>query len=187
MNQFIAIILIVFTSIGFTQNQPILPAQKNAIQALASENGYSNEGLNSFLIEKYGVGLSGLTKSQATEMIQTFQSGNLPQSVSTEPVLADILEIGMAKKFHLRDGNVIRGTITDIVQGKCKIETAEGILTIPMTAAAPGCRRTMRLSSMTPPPLAAGAMLSQEWPYPARMIASSRTSVRSTTRILGLG
>ena len=133
MNQFIAIILIVFTSICFSQNQSILPAQKNAIQTLANENGYTNDGLNTYILQNYGTNLSGLSKAQATEIIQTFQSGNPPQSGSTEPVLADILEIGMAKKFHLWDGNIIRGTITDIVDEKCKIETAEGILTIPMT------------------------------------------------------
>ena len=39
----------------------------------------------------------------------------------------------MAKKFHLRDGNIIHGSITEIIDGECKITTKEGILTIPMT------------------------------------------------------
>ena len=72
MNQFIAIILIVFTSICFTQNQPILPAQKNAIQALASENGYSNEGLNSFLIEKYKQKKDPLLLSFISQIVELF-------------------------------------------------------------------------------------------------------------------
>jgi len=50
-----------------------------------------------------------------------------------QPVLADVLEVGMSKYFYLTDGNRIRGKIVDIEGRLCHIETAEGILKIPMT------------------------------------------------------
>ena len=48
-------------------------------------------------------------------------------------VLADVLEVGMSKYFYLVDGNRIRGVITKIENQDCSIETAEGILVVPMS------------------------------------------------------
>ena len=48
-------------------------------------------------------------------------------------VLADVLEVGMSKYFYLIDGNRIRGVITKIENQNCSIQTAEGILVVPMS------------------------------------------------------
>ena len=48
-------------------------------------------------------------------------------------VLADVLEVGMSKYFYLVDGNRIRGVITKIESQACSIQTAEGILVVPMS------------------------------------------------------
>ena len=48
-------------------------------------------------------------------------------------VLADVLEVGMSKYFYLVDGNRIRGVITKIENQDCSIQTAEGILVVPMS------------------------------------------------------
>ena len=48
-------------------------------------------------------------------------------------VLADVLEVGMSKYFYLVDGNRIRGVITKIENQDCSIETAEGILVVPIS------------------------------------------------------
>ncbi|SVC93197.1 uncharacterized protein METZ01_LOCUS346051, partial [marine metagenome] len=129
-------LLIISSTLIYCQGNGILPAQMNAIQTLAADKGFSDEALNTLLYKEYGTNLSGLSKTQAIELIQSFQSNNAPQSTnvsSPEPVLADILEIGMSKKFYLKDGNVIRGDIIDIADGRCHIVTTEGTLKIPMT------------------------------------------------------
>ena len=54
------------------------------------------------------------------------------KSETTKPLLiAEYLEVGMSKRFHLVDGNIIQGTITKIDNGVCDIETSDGILKIP--------------------------------------------------------
>jgi len=114
--------------------------QKNAITALAGQKGLDNEELNSLVMQRYNLNLYEISKEQAAELITEFQSPNSTlntqnkqNNTSQSLVLAEILEVGMAKKFHLRDGNIIHGSITDIIDGECKITTKEGILTIPMT------------------------------------------------------
>jgi len=114
--------------------------QKNAITTLAGQKGLDNEALNSLVMQRYNLNLYEISKEQAAELITEFQSPNSilntqnkQNNTSQSLVLAEILEVGMAKKFHLRDGNIIHGSITDIIDGECKITTKEGILTIPMT------------------------------------------------------
>lgn len=47
------------------------------------------------------------------------------------PLIAQYLEAGMSKRFHLVDGNIIQGTIQKIEGNICFLETAEGVLQIP--------------------------------------------------------
>lgn len=47
------------------------------------------------------------------------------------PIIASILEVGMEKRFHLLDGNIIQGTIIKKEDGICHIETIDGILRVP--------------------------------------------------------
>lgn len=54
------------------------------------------------------------------------------QETKTPLLIAEYLEPGMSKRFHLVDGNIIQGTIARIDSGICSIETADGVLNIPM-------------------------------------------------------
>ena len=58
---------------------------------------------------------------------------NLKVKKEEKLVLADVLEVGMSKYFYLVDGNRIRGVITKIDNRDCSIQTAEGILIVPMS------------------------------------------------------
>ena len=48
-----------------------------------------------------------------------------------KPKIAEILEVGMAKRFHLIDGNIIQGEIIKMEGLVCHIETIDGVLYIP--------------------------------------------------------
>jgi len=117
----------------------ILSAQEYAIRSLAKEQGFSDIELENYTLKTYGKSLNELSRDQATKLISDFQGQNPPRKGSmsslpdSSPVLAEILEVGMAKLFYLVDGNRVQGTITDIVDNKCVIETKDGLLNIPMT------------------------------------------------------
>ena len=120
--------------------EKVSTGQMNAIAALAGQRGLDHEALNNLVLQRFNLSLDELSKQQAAALITEFQSPNSTlntqnkqNNTSQSLVLAEILEVGMAKKFHLRDGNIIHGSITEIIDGECKITTKEGILTIPMT------------------------------------------------------
>jgi hypothetical protein len=120
--------------------EKVSTGQMNAIAALAGQKGLDHEALNNLVLQRFNLSLDELSKQQAAALITEFQSPNSilntqnkQNNTSQSLVLAEILEVGMAKKFHLRDGNIIHGSITEIIDGECKITTKEGILTIPMT------------------------------------------------------
>ncbi len=143
-NRFITIFfsLLLFCSIT-AQNvsDPILLSQKSAIETLAFRVGFTNESLDAHVVNVYGKHFYELSQAEGADLITIFQSSNPPKpgamkaesevQIPPKLVLADILEAGMSKRFHLIDGNVIRGTILEIVEGICKIETDDGILNIP--------------------------------------------------------
>ena len=120
--------------------EKVSTGQMNAIAALAGQKGLDHEALNNLVLQRFNLSLDELSKQQAAALITEFQSPNSTpntqnkqNNTSQSLVLAEILEVGMAKKFHLRDGNIIHGSITEIIDGNCKIVTKEGVLTIPMT------------------------------------------------------
>jgi len=133
-------ILFITTIFCFAEN--ILPAQTDAIKTLASENGFSNESLDNYLIKHYGTTVYGLTRSQAIQIINRFQSENPPRPLTPsfikeevkqdELLIAESLEVGMSKRFYMVDGNVIDGTIISIEEGICLIQTIDGKLEIPV-------------------------------------------------------
>ncbi len=133
-------IIIIITSFNFADN--ILPAQTDAIKALATENGFSNESLEKYLIQNYGTTIYGLSRNQGIQIINLFQSENPPkplmqsfikEEVNNEDLLiAESLEVGMSKRFYMVDGNVIDGSITSIDDGICSINTVDGNLKIPV-------------------------------------------------------
>ncbi|MAJ45042.1 MAG: hypothetical protein CMF96_09915 [Candidatus Marinimicrobia bacterium] len=132
-------VFIITTVFCFAEN--ILPAQTDAIKTLASENGFSNGSLDEYLIKHYGTTIYGLTRIQAVQIINRFQSDNPPkpllntyikEEIQAELLIAESLEVGMSKRFYMIDGNVIDGTITSIEEGICSIQTIDGKLKIPI-------------------------------------------------------
>lgn len=126
------IILSLFIYNVYAQDESILPAQKNAIQTLAKEQGFSDEDLNNYIFKEYGININDLTKNQAISIIKSFQNNNPPQPQLHQPTLAEILEVGMSKQFYITDGNVIQGEIVEISDQLCHIKTTEGLLKIPI-------------------------------------------------------
>ena len=54
-----------------------------------------------------------------------------PGSTEEPLTVATILEVGMEKRFHLLDNNIIQGKIIKIDEDICHIETNDGVLRIP--------------------------------------------------------
>ena len=154
---------LLFSALAFAQEgeESILPAQANAIGALAKEQGFTAAFLNQYLTSEWGAPIGRLSREDAVRLIRLFQSDNPPspppvrnpatalpkkEPVRTtrkaaepepqepEPILAEILEVGMAKRFHLVDGNIIQGTIVRIEDNVCHIETIDGLLRIPTSS-----------------------------------------------------
>ena len=134
-------LLIIAISFSIVTAELILPAQTNAIVALANENGFTNENLEQYLIKHYGTTVHGLSREQAIQIINRFQSENPPAPLNIgyikpvvveELLLAQSLEVGMSKRFYMIDDNIIDGTILSIEEGVCAIKTVDGNLNIPV-------------------------------------------------------
>lgn len=155
------LVVFAFSSILLGQSTPILDGQQKAIRTLSSLSGFTESTLQNYIIYEYGVQLGQLTQTQGSQLIKKFQSGSItppqtkvvatpPPAVTTSaskpisktkpklvakptpaPILADVLEVGMNKRFHLIDGSIYNGEIVDIVDGICHIESIDGLLKIP--------------------------------------------------------
>ena len=127
----------------FAQGDAITSGQIHAVKILAERNGFSDQQFYDYLLQKYSKPISELSKAEGMELIKHFQSANPPKTAdiiqtSSEPekpvdvpTLATILEEGMSKRFHLVDNNIIEGTIINVEDDICQIETVDGILFIP--------------------------------------------------------
>jgi len=135
-------ILIFISAVTVCYAELILPAQTSAIRTLAEKNNFSDEELQIYLIKHYGKTVHGLTREQAIQIINRFQSENPPRPTTESYIkevdeakdllIAESLEVGMSKRFYMVDGNVIDGTIISIEDGICAIKTVDGNLNIPI-------------------------------------------------------
>ncbi len=144
----------VMAQVIWAQEVSILSSQKVAIKTLATERGFTSVELNGYLYQTLGASIDNLTAVQGAAMIRRFQSDNPPKPGDAKPqtaafrsapavratprppepaapIRASILEVGMSKRFHLLDGNIINGSIIKIVDGVCHIETIDGLLQVP--------------------------------------------------------
>ena len=119
----------------FSQQDPILPAQKSAISSLATSAGFSRQDLDQYLLGNYGVGLADLNRNQGAEVIKTFQSNNAPKPKTyqkrSEKTSASFIEAGMKKQFHFRDGSVRVGEIISVSGDVANLKTSSGSFNIP--------------------------------------------------------
>jgi len=116
-----------------SQEGPILPGQKSAIASLATSADFSSENLNTYLLQNYGVGLTGLTRTQGAEVIKAFQAGNVskPRQREVKKTTASFIEPGMKKQFHFRDGSVRDGEVISVNDDIVTLKTSSGSFKIP--------------------------------------------------------
>ena len=129
------ITLMLFSAFLFAQDGAILPGQKSAIQSLSTAAGFSSADLNTYLVQNYGQTLGSLSRTQGASVIKEFQTGSASKPVAAKQeadlAIASILEAGMKKRFHFRDGSVRDGEILSIENGTATIKTGSGTFNIP--------------------------------------------------------
>ena len=129
------ITLTLFSAFLLAQDAAILPGQKSAIQSLSAAAGFSNADLNTYLIQNYGQTLDGLSRTDGAIVIKAFQAGSAskpePIKQKAELAVASILEAGMKKRFHFRDGSVREGEILSIENEVVALKTGSGTFNIP--------------------------------------------------------
>ena len=134
------LVSVIFLSAQF---EVINEGQMNALKILAERNGFIEQQLEQYLLQRYGKQMTELNKTEGIELIKLFQGQNPPspadivRTVANEeetvvlPAIATILEVGMSKRFHLVDNNIIEGKIIKVEDDICQIETVDGLLFIP--------------------------------------------------------
>tara|TARA_B100000676_G_scaffold303437_1_gene353965 strand:+ start:910 stop:2412 length:1503 start_codon:yes stop_codon:yes gene_type:complete len=137
------------------QEETIVFGQQKAINALSSDAGLSSNELDSYLKKRYKRPLYQLSKSEGAELIQGFQDGSLskasimdyvsPMSKKTQIsenkspgqnqdlIAASILEVGMKKRFHFKDGSISEGEIIAVNDDRVTLVTESGEFRIPKT------------------------------------------------------
>ena len=129
------ITLILFSAFLLAQDGAILPGQKSAIQSLSTAAGFTNADLNTYLVQNYGQTLDGLSRTQGASVIKEFQTGSASKPAAAQQkadlAVASILEAGMKKLFHFRDGTVRDGEILTIEDGIAVLKTGSGSFNIP--------------------------------------------------------
>lgn len=153
------IFLFLVMTMLLAQSATILSGQMKAIKILAERQGFSDKEFDRYLIKEYNKLLDQLSREQGAELITKFQSENPPQppgkpaaaattitrkeaqntviqesrvlKPQNAPVLADVLEVGMEKQFHLIDENILYGKIVKVDAVNCHIESNGSVLMIP--------------------------------------------------------
>ena len=127
--------LVFLTASLMAQDGTILPGQKSAIYSLAQSGGYSAKDLESYLVESYGKQINNLTRTEGAEVIRALQAGievrRAPTNTNKDLETASLLEPGMKKLFHLRDGTIRDGEILSIENDLVVLKTASGTFNIP--------------------------------------------------------
>ena len=142
MNTRALILTLSFLSLLLSQSNPILPGQRTAIRTLATSAGFSPQELEERIQQDYGLKLDALSQIQGAELIRSFQSGSISKvplaamsdagkQKTSQQDLVPILEKGMEKRFHFKDGSVREGKIVTVSDGLVTLKTTSGSFTIP--------------------------------------------------------
>ena len=129
LNQFATLFL--FSVFLFGQSDAILPGQKTAIQNLSRSAGLTNEELDNYLMQTYGKGLPGLSRNEGASVIKDFQSEGISKPTQEKIETPGVIETGMNKRFHFRDGSVREGEVLSVSDGKASLKTQSGTFSIP--------------------------------------------------------
>ena len=110
-----------------------ISAWQKAIKNLSQQSGMSEADLDTYIMQRYGVPLNKLSQAQGAALITDFQNGTISRSsIVSKPTMvnksqlstsekkalltaASVLEKGMKKRFHFRDGSISEGEILGIV------------------------------------------------------------------------
>ena len=141
------IALTIFSTLLIGQTEPIFFGQQKAIQSLAAQSGFTAEDLNTYIKQEYGRPLHELTQTQGAALITDFQNGTIsindiqPKFVSNPQLseaerkklltAASVLEKGMKKRFHFRDGSINEGEILNVEGDLVELKTGSGVFKIP--------------------------------------------------------
>jgi len=79
----------------------ILPGQKSAIQSLSRAAGFTNNDLNTYLIQNYGQTLDGLSHKQGTNVINKFQAESVSKPAGVRNNQATYNNTGSAPQFNV--------------------------------------------------------------------------------------
>ena len=149
-----ALVILMFSFSLQAQNEAILFGQQKAINNLSKDAGVSSKELDDYLKKRYQRPLYQLTQSEGADIIKGFQDGRLSrnsisdylrpavraanntQSQSSlvkkeDLIAASVLEVGMKKRFHFKDGSISEGEIINLEEDLVVLVTASGEFRIP--------------------------------------------------------
>ena len=150
--KFINILAVLFISLTLqAQDQTIFFGQQKAINNLSTDAGLSATELDEYLKKRYKRPLYQLTQAEGAEIIKGFQDGalsscsildytkptitnNASQQTSAqkkELIAASVLEVGMKKRFHFKDGSISEGEILALDDELVTLVTGSGEFKIP--------------------------------------------------------
>lgn len=100
------------------------------INLFQSDNPPKPTDINSNESKNYISEISVEPKTKQSFALLQREIDNVNKQEQSQPVITDILEVGMEKRFHLIDNNIIYGKIIKVDE-LCHIETSDCVLKIP--------------------------------------------------------
>ena len=147
----IIITIFMVCSLLYAQADQIFFGQQKAIKNLSKDSGMSESDLEAYIIQRYGQPLNKLSQAQGASLITDFQSGAISKaSIMSKPAVkktpqlsiaekkalltaASVLEKGMKKRFHFKDGSISEGEIINVDNEVVTLSTESGEFKIPKT------------------------------------------------------
>ena len=149
--KFLIITIFMFFTLLYAQTDQIFFGQQKAIKNLSQESGMSDADLDNYIMQRYGLPLNKLSQSQGAALITDFQNGTISKaSIMSKPAVktvsqlstadknalltaASVLEKGMKKRFHFKDGSISEGEIINVDNEVVTLSTESGEFKIPKT------------------------------------------------------
>ena len=149
--KFLIITIFMFFTLLYAQTDQIFFGQQKAIKNLSQQSGMSDADLNNYIMQRYGLPLDKLSQSQGAALITDFQNNTISKaSIMSKPAVkqtpqlstadkkalltaASVLEEGMKKRFHFKDGSISEGEIINVDNEVVTLSTESGEFKIPKT------------------------------------------------------
>ena len=149
--KFLIITIFMFFTLLYAQTDQIFFGQQKAIKNLSQQSGMSDADLNNYIMQRYGLPLDKLSQSQGAALITDFQNNTISKaSIMSKPAVkqtpqlstaekkalltaASVLEKGMKKRFHFKDGSISEGEIINVDNEVVTLSTESGEFKIPKT------------------------------------------------------